>query len=570
MALFLRGFVRSASSFARCAYAPPPSPAEARAAAEHMRESVGRAHAAAALSALGGQGKYYEKHIARDKMTARDRVAHLLDANSPFLEVGLLAGHHEGIPSAALVTGVGLVHGRLTAVIANDATVKGGTYHPITCKKQVRMQAIAEKCKLPCVYIVDSGGANLPKQHEVFPDREHFGRIFFNMARMSAMGLPQVALVVGSCTAGGAYVPAMADEACIVKGNGAIYLAGPPLVKAATGEEVTSEQLGGADVHCVSSGLTDGYARDERAALRFGRRALAASYSDGEQERATAPPSAKRATAKHAKRDSSAWDLFDDAETVSAAESDIEPPLGSPDDLLACVPAPGSTHQLDLRYIASRVFDGGRMHEYKPRYGTSVMCGFAHLHGNLVGVVGNASPVLFEASAKKGASFIQLCDQRGVPLIFLQDVTGFMVGSKHEANGLAKDGACMVRAVSCATVPKLTLFLNRSYGAGNYGMCGRAYDPHFAFAWPQSRIAVMGGEQASSVLKQVGGGSADALVEAFDKHSTALFASSNMWDDGIIDPRDTRRVLGLALQAALNGTSGSQHSQKSKFGPFRL
>ncbi|XRB17603.1 3-methylcrotonyl-CoA carboxylase beta subunit [Pseudoscourfieldia marina] len=570
----------SSPHFALLPSAPLPSRDALKANGEHMQTCMQDFLQAANFAAKGGTGKYYDKHIARAKLTARDRVARLLDPGSPFLEIGMLAGHHEGIPSAALVTGLGLVHGRLTAVVANDATVKGGTYHPITCKKQVRMQTIAEKCRLPCVYIVDSGGANLPKQHEVFPDREHFGRIFYNMARMSALGLPQIALVVGSCTAGGAYVPAMADEACIVKGNGAIYLAGPPLVKAATGEEVTSEQLGGADVHCASSGLTDGYARDELAALRFGRRALAASHGTSHEITAQTSSPKPHSTPSSTQLDGgeSAYDLFDvDAEDVTPhhnLKSDVEPPLGSPDELLECIPAPGSTAQLDMRFIASRIFDGGRMHEYKPRYGTSMLCGYAHLNGELVGVVGNASPVLFEASAKKGASFIQLCDQRGIPLIFLQDVTGFMVGSKHEANGLAKDGACMVRAVSCATVPKLTLFVNRSYGAGNYGMCGRAYEPHFAFSWPNSRIAVMGGEQAKSVLEQLGGSNAERLVDEFDAHSTALFASSNLWDDGVIDPRDTRRVLSLALQAALNGTRVSAaHTSgvtRSKFGPFRL
>mmetsp|Transcript_32507 Transcript_32507/g.82590 ORF Transcript_32507/g.82590 Transcript_32507/m.82590 type:complete len:593 (-) Transcript_32507:322-2100(-) len=520
-----------------------------------------------AKARMGGGAKSVERHHARGKLLPRERIDALLDAGSPFLELSPLAGHgmygEEHVPSGGIVTGVGVVHGRLVAIAANDATVKGGTYYPVTVKKHLRLQEVAAGCRLPCVYLVDSGGANLPRQADVFPDRDHFGRIFFNQARMSAAGIPQLAVVLGSCTAGGAYVPAMADENVIVARSGTIFLAGPPLVKAATGEVVSAQELGGAELHCGTSGVTDHYAQDERHAL---------------------------ATAR---------DLIATLNTPLLARS-LPPggwrePLHPPEELRALAPRHGDRGApVDPRALLARLLDGSKFDEFKANYGRTLVTGFGTLYGLPVGVVANAG-VLHSDAALKGAHFVQLCNQRGVPLLFLQNITGFMVGSKAEAGGIAKNGAKMVMAVACASVPKVTVITGGSFGAGNYGMCGRAYSPDFVFMWPDARIGVMGGEQAAGVLAQVegekhkAGGAwgeeAQATFKAgvaarFDAEASPWYASARLWDDGVIDPADTRRLVGLALAAAVagradarrdaTGTNTSTRNAPDNYGVFRM
>ncbi len=491
----------------------------------------------AARVALGGGEAAQAKHKARGKLPVRERIELLCDAGTPFLEVGQLAAeevYDEAIPSAGIVTGVGQVEGRLCMIVANDATVKGGTYYPLTVKKHLRAQEIAEQNCLPCIYLVDSGGANLPHQDEVFPDREHFGRIFYNQARMSARGIAQIAVVMGSCTAGGAYVPAMADEAIIVKDQGTIFLGGPPLVKAATGEVVTAEELGGADTHTRISGVADHYAENDAHALKLARQAIAT--------------------------------LPDKKVAVTGGDS----PLYPAEELLGVIPA-DARQPYDVREVIARIVDGSRFEEFKARYGVTLVCGFAELEGIRVGIIGN-NGILFSESAQKGAHFVELCCQRKIPLLFLQNITGFMVGKKYEQGGIAKDGAKLVNAVACAAVPKITLIIGNSYGAGNYGMCGRAYSPRFLWTWPNSRIAVMGGEQAAGVLADVAkkeGAEREAFMQPlkaqFDRQSAALYASARLWDDGIIDPRDTRTVLALSLRAALVAPV-----EDTRFGVFRM
>ncbi|HRK07896.1 MAG TPA: carboxyl transferase domain-containing protein [Pseudobdellovibrionaceae bacterium] len=484
----------------------------------------------------GGGADAIARHKSRGKLTARERVEALLDPGTAFLEIGALAAWemYDGqAPGAGMVAGIGVVSGQDCMILANDATVKGGTYFPMSVKKHLRAQEIAAENRLPCVYLVDSGGAFLPLQAEVFPDRDHFGRIFFNQARMSAAGIPQIAVVMGSCTAGGAYVPAMSDETVIVKGNGTIFLGGPPLVKAATGEIVTSQELGGADVHCRISGVTDHFAENDEEAIAITRDIVA---------------------------------NLNRSKILPFKVAPIEEPAYSAEELDAVIPA-DSRKPFDVREVISRVVDGSRFHEFKPLYGESIVCGFARIWGMPVGIVAN-NGVLFSESALKAAHFVELCDQRGIPLVFLQNITGFMVGKKYENEGIAKHGAKMVMAVSNASVPKFTVIIGGSYGAGNYGMCGRAYQPRFLFMWPNARISVMGGEQAANVLLTV---KMDQLAEKgqsltaseqeefkrptlkkYEEESSAYYSSARLWDDGIIEPQDTRRVLGLALSATCN------------------
>ena len=484
-------------------------------------------------AARGGSDRARARHVERGKLLPRDRVDALLDPGSPFLELSPLAadGLYGGeAPAAGVITGVGRVSGRECVVVANDATVKGGTYYPMTVKKHLRAQEVALHNRLPCVYLVDSGGAFLPRQDEVFPDREHFGRIFFNQATMSARGIPQIAAVLGSCTAGGAYVPAMSDEAVIVRGQGTIFLGGPPLVKAATGEVVTAEELGGGDLHARTSGVTDHLADDDAHALRIVRSIVS-----------TLGPRAERP-----------WRV----------EPSVEPAV-DPDELYGVVPTDSRT-PYDVREVIARVVDGSRFHEFKKEYGATLVTGFARIHGHPVGVVAN-NGVLFGESALKGAHFVQLCDQRGVPLVFLQNISGFMVGREYEAGGIAKHGAKMVTAVACARVPKFTVVIGGSFGAGNYSMCGRVYSPRFLWMWPNARISVMGGEQAASVLAtvrrdQLGDSWSAEDEEAFkapirqqyEDQGNPYYSTARLWDDGVIDPKDTRTVLGLALSAAAN------------------
>jgi 3-methylcrotonyl-CoA carboxylase beta subunit len=476
-------------------------------------------------------------------------VAALLDPGTPFLELSALAAwevYGEPVPAAGLITGVGRVSGQQCVIVANDATVKGGTYYPLTVKKHLRAQEIALENRLPCIYLVDSGGAHLPSQDEVFPDRDHFGRIFYNQANLSAAGIAQIAVVMGSCTAGGAYVPAMSDEAIIVKNQGTIFLAGPPLVKAATAEVVTAEELGGADVHTRISGVADHYAEDDRHALELARRAVANVNRTGR---------------------------------AAVAMQEPRPPLYDPEELYGVIPASPRT-PFDAREIIARVVDAAEFDEFKARYGATLVTGFAHVEGHLVGILAN-NGILFSESALKGAHFIELCCQRGIPLVFLQNITGFMVGKKAEHGGIAKDGAKMVTAVACARVPKFTLIVGGSFGAGNYGMCGRAYSPRFLWTWPNARISVMGGEQAAGVLAQVKreglekGGKEwskkeeDAftapIVEQYARQSSAYYATARLWDDGIIDPRETRNTLVLGISAGLNAPV-----EETRFGVFRM
>jgi 3-methylcrotonyl-CoA carboxylase beta subunit len=484
----------------------------------------------------GGPERARQRHVARGKLLPRDRVDALLDPGSPFLELSALAAngmYGDEAPSAGIITGVGRISGRECVVVANDATVKGGTYYPMTVKKHLRAQEVALHNRLPCVYLVDSGGAFLPRQDEVFPDREHFGRIFYNQATMSGLGIPQVAAVLGSCTAGGAYVPAMSDEAVIVRGQGTIFLGGPPLVKAATGEVVTAEELGGGDLHSRVSGVTDHLADDDAHALRIVRSIVS-----------TLGPRAERP-----------WRV-----------GPSEEPVVDPDELYGVVPTDSRT-PYDVREVIARIVDGSRFAEFKKEYGATLVTGFAGIHGHPVGIVAN-NGVLFGESAMKGAHFIELCDQRSIPLVFLQNITGFMVGREYEAGGIAKHGAKMVTAVACARVPKFTVIIGGSFGAGNYSMCGRAYSPRFLWMWPNARISVMGGEQAASVLATVRADQLAARGEPWSAEDEAMFkepirqryedqgnpyyATARLWDDGVIDPADTRTVLGLALSTAAN------------------
>ncbi|MAY87018.1 MAG: methylcrotonoyl-CoA carboxylase [Pseudooceanicola sp.] len=504
---------------------------------------------AAQAAAAGGGERARDRHLSRGKMLPRERVANLLDPGSPFLEIGATAAHgmYDGAaPGAGVIAGIGRVHGQEVMVVCNDATVKGGTYYPVTVKKHLRAQEIAMQNHLPCVYLVDSGGANLPNQDEVFPDRDHFGRIFYNQANMSAMGIPQIAVVMGSCTAGGAYVPAMSDVTIIVKEQGTIFLAGPPLVKAAIGEVVSAEDLGGGDVHTRLSGVADYLAEDDTHALALARRAVAGLNR-------TRPATVQ-------------WQAN-------------EEPAYDPDEILGVVP-PDLKTPYDIREVIARVVDGSRFDEFKARFGETLVCGFAHVRGCPVGIIAN-NGVLFSESAQKGAHFVELCSQRNIPLVFLQNITGFMVGRKYEAEGIARHGAKLVTAVATTQVPKITLLVGGSYGAGNYGMCGRAYSPRFLWTWPNSRISVMGGEQAAGVLATVKrdgierqGGSWSAEEEAafkqptldmFAEQSHPLYASARLWDDGVIDPRKTRDILALSLSASLNAPIAP-----TRFGVFRM
>ncbi|WP_055481083.1 carboxyl transferase domain-containing protein [Sphaerimonospora mesophila] len=473
-----------------------------------------------AAAARGGSERARERHVGRGKLLPRDRVDTLLDPGGRFLELSPLAAtglYDDQAPAAGIITGIGRILGRECVIVANDATVKGGTYYPITVKKHLRAQEVALHNNLPCVYLVDSGGAFLPKQDEVFPDREHFGRIFYNQATMSARGIPQIAAVLGSCTAGGAYVPAMSDEAVIVRGQGTIFLGGPPLVKAATGEEVTAEELGGGEVHSRISGVTDHLAADDADALRIVRDIVA-----------TLGPRPPRP-----------WEV-----------ARAEPPACDPRELYGIIPTDTRT-PYDVREVIARIVDGSRFLEFKAEYGPTLVTGYAHIHGHPVGIIAN-NGILFAESALKGAHFIELCDRRGIPLVFLQNISGFMVGKAYEHGGIAKHGAKMVTAVSCARVPKFTVIIGGSFGAGNYAMAGRAYSPRFLWMWPNARISVMGGEQAATVLTMVGDADADEIRAQYEHQGSPYYSTARLWDDGVIDPADTRTVLGLALGAAAN------------------
>ncbi|EGF83390.1 hypothetical protein BATDEDRAFT_34155 [Batrachochytrium dendrobatidis JAM81] len=497
----------------------------------------------------GGGEVARKRHLSRNKLLPRDRVDALLDPGSPFLELSQFAGHElydANVPAGGIITGIGRVSGVECMIVANDSTVKGGTYFPITVKKHLRAQEIAKENRLPCIYLVDSGGANLPQQADVFPDKEHFGRIFFNQANMSAAGIPQIAIVLGSCTAGGAYVPAMADESVIVKNQGTIFLAGPPLVKAATGEVVSAEDLGGADLHCRTSGVTDYYAQSDEHALQLGRQ-IVTNLNYTKNHQVTVCP--------------------------------IEEPLYPPSELGGIV-GDNLRKPYDMKQVIARIVDGSKFSEFKELYGTQLVTGFARIHGFPVGIVAN-NGILFSECALKGAHFIELCSQRKIPLIFLQNITGFMVGKSAEAGGIAKNGAKMVTAVATAQVPKITVLCGGSFGAGNYGMCGRAYSPRFLWTWPTSRISVMGGEQAAGVMAQITRDSKakkgetwsveaeeefkKPIFERYESEGHPYYASARLWDDGIIDPADTRSVLALSLSAALNAPIPD-----TKFGIFRM
>ena len=522
---------------------------EARTNREAHLAALREIEQAAAQAAAGGGARARERHVSRGKILPRERVANLLDPGSPFLEIGATAAHgmYDGAaPAAGVIAGVGVVKGRQVMVVCNDATVKGGTYYPMSVKKHLRAQEIAEENHLPCVYLVDSGGANLPNQDEVFPDRDHFGRIFYNQARMSAKGIAQIAVVMGSCTAGGAYVPAMSDVTIIVKEQGTIFLAGPPLVKAATGEVVSAEELGGGDVHTRLSGVADYLAEDDTHALALARRAVAGLGGEG---------------------------------NPAFHQQSPEDPAYDPDEILGVVPASLST-PYDIREVIARIVDGSRFDEFKARFGETLVTGFAHVEGMACGIIAN-NGVLFSEAAQKGAHFVELCSQRRIPLVFLQNITGFMVGRKYENEGIARHGAKMVTAVATTSVPKITLLVGGSFGAGNYGMAGRAYQPRFLWTWPNSRISVMGGQQAAGVLatvrreaieRQGGTWSAEEeaefkrpTIEMFERQSHPLYASARLWDDGIVDPRKTRSVLALSLRAALNAPI-----QDTRFGVFRM
>jgi 3-methylcrotonyl-CoA carboxylase beta subunit len=515
----------------------------------HNRALVEDLRAHLATTALGGPERSREKHVARGKLLPRERVEALLDPGTPFLELSPMAAHgmYDGdAPAAGIITGIGRINGVECVVVANDATVKGGTYYPMTVKKHLRAQEVARENHLPCVYLVDSGGAFLPAQDEVFPDRDHFGRIFYNQATLSGQNIPQIAVVMGSCTAGGAYVPAMSDETIIVEEQGTIFLGGPPLVKAATGEEVSAEDLGGGSLHARTSGVVDHLAVDDRHALQLARDAVANLNRPAPQALDLAVP---------------------------------EPPKHDPAELYGLVPT-DLKQPFDVREVIARIVDGSRFHEFKPLYGDTLVTGFARIEGMPVGIVAN-NGILFRESALKGAHFIELCNQRGIPLVFLQNITGFMVGREYEAGGIAKDGAKMVTAVASSTVPKITVVIGGSFGAGNYAMCGRAYSPRFLFTWPNSRISVMGGEQAANVLATVRrdgiearGGSWNAgeeeafkapVREQYETQGHPYYATARLWDDGVIDPADTRTVLALSLSAALHAPYGPP-----SYGVFRM
>ena len=534
---------------ARLTSALSPGSEEFRANRAAHLEMIERVAEVARAAAQGGSERARARHVKRGKMLPRDRVANLLDAGSPFLEIGATAAHGlygGAAPGAGLIAGIGRVEGQDVMIVANDATVKGGSYFPMTVKKHLRAQEIAAENHLPCIYLVDSGGANLPTQDEVFPDRDHFGRIFYNQARMSAAGIPQIAVVMGSCTAGGAYVPAMSDVAIIVREQGTIFLAGPPLVKAAIGEVISAEELGGGDVHTRLSGVADTLARDDAHALALAREAV-----------------------RHLNRRR--------PETVTWATP--EPPAYDPEDILGVVPA-SLTTPYDIREVIARIVDGSRFDEFKARFGETLVTGFAHIEGCPVGLVAN-NGVMFADSAAKGAHFVELCSQRRIPLVFLQNITGFMVGRASEHGGIARHGAKMVTAVASTSVPKITMMVGASYGAGNYGMAGRAYSPRLLWAWPNSCVAVMGGEQAAGVLAQVkreqvereGGRLSpedeaaikQPVLDQFARQSDPLYASARLWDDGIIDPRKSREVLALSLRAALNAPI-----EETRFGIFRM
>jgi 3-methylcrotonyl-CoA carboxylase beta subunit len=520
-----------------------------RANAEAMEAAVAEIAAAATEVLEGGGEKARARHLSRGKLLPRERIDRLLDPGSPFLELSQLAawGLHGGeVPAAGIITGIGRVSGTECMIVCNDATVKGGTYYPETVKKHLRAQEVAEQNHLPCIYLVDSGGANLPNQDQVFPDRDHFGRIFYNQANMSAKGIAQIAVVMGSCTAGGAYVPAMSDETIIVRNQGTIFLGGPPLVKAATGEAVSAEELGGADVHARTSGVADHYAQNDIHALALARRAVAA---------------------------------LNRRKPESVKVREPEQPVHDARELYGIVPS-DLTKPYDVREVIARLVDGSVFDEFKALYGTTLVCGFAHIWGYPVGILAN-NGILFSESALKGAHFIELCCQRGIPLVFLQNIMGFMVGRKYEAGGIAKDGAKLVTAVATAAVPKLTVIIGGSFGAGNYGMCGRAYAPRLLWMWPNARISVMGGEQAAGVLATVKREAAERagkrwsakqeasfkkpIVEQFEAQGHPLYATARLWDDGVIDPVDTRDVLGLSLSAALN-----RPIETTRFGVFRM
>jgi 3-methylcrotonyl-CoA carboxylase beta subunit len=526
-----------------------PRSEEFQANARAMAALVSDLRARVERASLGGDAGAREKHVARGKLLPRERLRLLLDPGSPFLELSQLAAlglYGDEAPGAGIITGIGRVSGRECVVVVNDATVKGGTYYPMTVKKHLRAQEIAKESRLPCIYLVDSGGAFLPEQDEVFPDREHFGRIFYNQANLSAAGIPQIAAVMGSCTAGGAYVPAMSDESVIVKGQGTIFLGGPPLVKAATGEVVSPEELGGADVHARQSGVADHYAQNDAHALAIVRTIVA---------------------------------NLNRAKSVTLALREPAEPLYPAADVGGVVPT-DARKPYDVREVIARIVDASELDEFKASYGTTLVTGWARIWGYPVGILAN-NGILFSESALKGAHFVELASQRGIPLVFLQNVTGFMVGRKYEAGGIAKDGAKMVTAVACSRVPKLTVIIGGSFGAGNYGMCGRAYSPRFLWMWPNARISVMGGEQAASVLATVRRDGVEAkggqwpkqeeeafrrpILEQYERQGHPYYASARLWDDGIIAPEDTRRVLGLALSAALNAPI-----EETRFGVFRM
>jgi acetyl-CoA carboxylase carboxyltransferase component len=499
-----------------------------------MVELVAELRERTAQVAQGGGERAVERHRSRGKLTARERIDRLLDPDTAFLELNALAAWelYDGqAPSAGIVTGVGVIEGRDCVIVANDATVKGGSYFPLTVKKHLRAQEVAAQNRLPCIYLVDSGGAFLPLQDEVFPDRDHFGRIFFNQANLSAAGIPQIASVMGSCTAGGAYVPAMSDETIIVRGTGTIFIGGPPLVKAATGQDVTAEELGGADVHARRSGVADHYATSDEHALALVRQIVRHLHTAK-----PAPP----------------WEI-----------AEPEPPAASVQELYGLIPDDHRT-QVDPRAIIARIVDGSRFAEFKALYGETLVCGFARIEGFPVGIVAN-NGVLFAESAQKGAHFIELCAKRRVPLVFLQNITGFMVGKEYEEGGIARDGAKMVMAVANVQVPKFTVVIGGSFGAGNYAMCGRAYEPRQLWMWPNARISVMGGEQAATVLSMVGDADPEEIREKYEREGNAYYSTARLWDDGIIDPLDTRKVLALGLSAALNAPI-----PETTFGVFRM
>ena len=498
-----------------------------------MESLVAELRERSALVAAGGGEKAVERHRSRGKLTARERIDRLVDPGTAFLELNALAAwelYDGDAPSAGIVTGIGVVEGRQCVIVANDATVKGGSYYPLTVKKHLRAQEVARQNRLPCLYLVDSGGAFLPLQAEVFPDRDHFGRIFFNQARLSALGIPQIAVVMGSCTAGGAYVPAMSDETVIVRGTGTIFIGGPPLVKAATGQDVTAEELGGADVHTRRSGVADHYATSDEHALAIAREIV----------RHLDPPLA------------SPWKL-----------APVEQPALDPAELYGLVPE-DFRHELDARAVIGRIVDGSRFHEFKQLYGETLVCGFARIEGYPVAILANQG-VLFAESSQKGAHFIELACKRRIPLVFLQNITGFMVGKEYEEGGIARDGAKLVMAVACADVPKFTVVTGGSFGAGNYAMCGRAYEPRQLWMWPNARISVMGGEQAATVLTMVGDADPDEIRATYEAEGNPYYSTARLWDDGIIDPLDTRRVLALGLAAAANAPV-----PETTFGVFRM